>query len=179
MERTTNPKCSVRPGCFLVSRRLRCSARLKMWMSKTSWLWPTNIAAYMGPRRRIDRLFDCVLTKPTSRPLMWLYCADTRCRHANLLELTTNDLRSFLAMTSSMMPVIINSKPAITSMTAPISVGKRNTTPVFIKSTVTVQHNINPTRPRMKPPDVYLEVQHPCWSCNSNSSSANASAGVR
>ena len=28
-------------------------------------------------------------------------------------------------------------------------------------------------------PDVYLEVQHPCWSCNSNSSSANASAGVR
>ena len=26
-------------------------------------------------------------------------------------------------------------------------------------------------------PDVYLEVQHPCWSCNSNSSSANASAG--
>ena len=29
------------------------------------------------------------------------------------------------------------------------------------------------------PPDVYLEVQHPCWSCNSNSSSANASAGVR
>ena len=25
-------------------------------------------------------------------------------------------------------------------------------------------------------PDVYLEVQHPCWSCNSNSSSANASA---
>lgn len=105
----------------------------------------------MGPRRRIDRLFDCVLTKPTSRPLMWLYCADTRCRHANLLELTTNDLRSFLAMTSSMMPVIINSKPAITSMTAPISVGKRNTTPVFIKSTVTVQHNINPTRPRMKP----------------------------
>lgn len=27
--------------------------------------------------------------------------------------------------------------------------------------------------------DVYLEVQHPCWSCNSNSSSANASAGVR
>ena len=27
-------------------------------------------------------------------------------------------------------------------------------------------------------PDVYLEVQHPCWSCNSNSSSANASAGV-
>ena len=24
--------------------------------------------------------------------------------------------------------------------------------------------------------DVYLEVQHPCWSCNSNSSSANASA---
>ena len=24
-----------------------------------------------------------------------------------------------------------------------------------------------------------LEVQHPCWSCNSNSSSANASAGVR
>lgn len=105
----------------------------------------------MGPRRRIDRLFDCVLTKPTSRPLMWLYCADTRCRHANLLELTTNDLRSFLAMTSSMMPVIINSKPAITSMTAPISVGKRNTTPVFIKSTVTVHHNINPTRPRMKP----------------------------
>ena len=30
-----------------------------------------------------------------------------------------------------------------------------------------------------KDPDVYLEVQHPCWSCNSNSSSANASAGVR
>ena len=30
-----------------------------------------------------------------------------------------------------------------------------------------------------KHPDVYLEVQHPCWSCNSNSSSANASAGVR
>ena len=30
-----------------------------------------------------------------------------------------------------------------------------------------------------KAPDVYLEVQHPCWSCNSNSSSANASAGVR
>ena len=28
-------------------------------------------------------------------------------------------------------------------------------------------------------PDVYFEVQHPCWSCNSNSSSANASAGVR
>ena len=25
-------------------------------------------------------------------------------------------------------------------------------------------------------PVVYLEVQHPCWSCNSNSSSANASA---
>ena len=31
----------------------------------------------------------------------------------------------------------------------------------------------------MSDPDVYLEVQHPCWSCNSNSSSANASAGVR
>ncbi len=31
----------------------------------------------------------------------------------------------------------------------------------------------------MAEPDVYLEVQHPCWSCNSNSSSANASAGVR
>ena len=29
------------------------------------------------------------------------------------------------------------------------------------------------------PPDVYLEVQHPCWSCNSSSSPANASAGVR
>ena len=27
-------------------------------------------------------------------------------------------------------------------------------------------------------PVVYLEVQHPCWSCNSSSSSANASAGV-
>ena len=26
-------------------------------------------------------------------------------------------------------------------------------------------------------PDVYLEVQHPCWSCNYSSSSANASAG--
>ena len=26
---------------------------------------------------------------------------------------------------------------------------------------------------------VYLEVQHPCWSCNSSSLSANASAGVR
>jgi len=32
---------------------------------------------------------------------------------------------------------------------------------------------------RIAEPDVYLEVQHPCWSCNSNSSSANASAGVR
>ena len=32
---------------------------------------------------------------------------------------------------------------------------------------------------RYTDPDVYLEVQHPCWSCNSNSSSANASAGVR
>ncbi|KAB7208362.1 hypothetical protein GBB97_04525 [Bifidobacterium longum] len=31
----------------------------------------------------------------------------------------------------------------------------------------------------LETPDVYLEVQHPCWSCNSNSSSANASAGVR
>lgn len=29
------------------------------------------------------------------------------------------------------------------------------------------------------PPDVYLEVQHPCRSCNSSSSSANAPAGVR
>ena len=28
-------------------------------------------------------------------------------------------------------------------------------------------------------PVIYLEVQHPCWSSNSNSSSANASAGVR
>ena len=28
-------------------------------------------------------------------------------------------------------------------------------------------------------PDVYLEVQHPCRSCNSSSSSANAPAGVR
>ena len=34
-------------------------------------------------------------------------------------------------------------------------------------------------RPYLFIPDVYLEVQHPCWSCNSNSSSANASAGVR
>lgn len=33
--------------------------------------------------------------------------------------------------------------------------------------------------PKRRSPDVYLEVQHPCWSCNSNSSSANASAGVR
>ena len=32
---------------------------------------------------------------------------------------------------------------------------------------------------QIEQPDVYLEVQHPCWSCNSNSSSANASAGVR
>ena len=32
---------------------------------------------------------------------------------------------------------------------------------------------------RMLRPDVYLEVQHPCWSCKSISSSANASAGVR
>ena len=37
--------------------------------------------------------------------------------------------------------------------------------------------NFNPRTP--VGPDVYLEVQHPCWSCNSNSSSANASAGVR
>ncbi len=29
------------------------------------------------------------------------------------------------------------------------------------------------------PPDVYLEAQHPCWSCNSSSSSANAPVGVR
>ena len=29
------------------------------------------------------------------------------------------------------------------------------------------------------PPDVYLEVQHPCRSCNSSSSSANAPADVR
>ena len=35
------------------------------------------------------------------------------------------------------------------------------------------------TRNEVLAPDVYLEVQHPCWSCNSNSSSANASAGVR
>lgn len=27
-------------------------------------------------------------------------------------------------------------------------------------------------------PDVYLEMQHPCWSCNSSSSSANADAGM-
>ena len=30
-----------------------------------------------------------------------------------------------------------------------------------------------------RPPDVYLEVQHPLLVCNSSSSSANASAGVR
>ena len=28
-------------------------------------------------------------------------------------------------------------------------------------------------------PDVYLEVQHPCWACNSSSSPANAPVGVR
>ena len=28
-------------------------------------------------------------------------------------------------------------------------------------------------------PDAYLEVQHPCWSCNSSSSSANAPADAR
>ena len=39
--------------------------------------------------------------------------------------------------------------------------------------------NGTPVMRSMFVPDVYLEVQHPCWSCNSNSSSANASAGVR
>lgn len=40
---------------------------------------------------------------------------------ANLFISTINALRSFLAMTSSMMPVANNSIPAMTSMTAPMS----------------------------------------------------------
>ena len=70
---------------------------------------------------------------------------------ANLFISTINALRSFLAMTSSMMPVANNSIPAMTSMTAPMSVGKRATMPVCQKSMVTLVHNMMPITPRIVP----------------------------
>ena len=49
------------------------------------------------------------------------------------------------------MPVMNNSSPAMTSMTAPISVGNRATMPVCQKSTVTLPHSTMPMMPRMAP----------------------------
>ena len=58
--------------------------------------------------------------------------------YAILLVSMTKVLRSFLAMTSRIMPAMMSRRPAMTSITAPISVGKWVTTPVLANSKVTV-----------------------------------------
>ena len=59
--------------------------------------------------------------------------------------------RSFLAMTSRMMPATMSKRPAMMSMTAPMSVGNRATMPVCMKSMPTEMVRINPMMPRRSP----------------------------
>ena len=82
---------------------------------------------------------------------IWLQRLHCRLCMAKLFASIMNALRSFLAMTSRTMPVTNNNSPAMTSMTAPMRVGNRATTPVFQKSTVTMPHSTMPMTPMTQP----------------------------
>ena len=82
---------------------------------------------------------------------IWRRLARCRLRYAKRLASRIKVFLSFLAMTSRMIPATISNSPAMTSMTAPMSVGNRATRPVAQNSDATCPQRMIPTMPIIEP----------------------------
>ena len=95
------------------------------------------------------------------------------------MRFRTAQRKKMVAIAAALVACMMMAGCGASANTVDISSMEFNPQGKTIKQIAAALESGETTSRQLVSPDVYLEVQHPCWSCNSNSSSANASAGVR